>query len=141
MKFIKWEILKKTLRAFINTIKSGKVDIIGHLGNPGVPVDFEEVIKCALENDVLIEINNSSFTTSRVGSFSNCTEIALLCKKYGAKLIINSDAHFCTLIGEFTQAVNMLESIDFPEELIINKDPNQLLLKLKKKGKLEDLII
>ena len=90
-----------------------------------------------LENDVLIEINNSSFTTSRVGSYSNCTEIALLCKKYNAKLIINSDAHFCTLIGEFTEAINMLESIDFPEELIINKDPNEFLLRLKKKGKLK----
>ena len=52
---------------------------------------------------------------------------------------MNSDAHFCTLIGNFAKAVNMLESIDFPEELIINKDPNQLLLKLKKKGKLKDL--
>lgn len=128
-------------KAFINVIKSGKVDIIGHLGNPGVPVDFERIVKCAKEKDVLIEINNSSFTTSRAGSFSNCKEIALLCKKHNTKLIINSDAHFCTLIGEFTQAVNMLESIDFPEELIINKDPNELILRLKKKGKLQDLDI
>ena len=125
--------------AFINVIKSGKVDIIGHLGNPGVPVDFERIIKFAKEKDVLIEINNSSFTTSRVGSFSNCKEIALLCKKYNTKLIINSDAHFCTLIGKFTEAINMLESIDFPEELIINKEPNELLSRKKKKGKLQDL--
>lgn len=131
--------VEENTEAFINVIKSGKVDIIGHLGNPGVPVDFERIIKFAKEKDVLIEINNSSFTTSRVGSFSNCKEIALLCKKYDTKLIINSDAHFCTLIGEFTQAVSMLESIDFPEELIINKDPNELLLRLKKKGKLQDL--
>lgn len=130
---------EENTRAFLNVIKNGKVDIIGHLGNPGVPVKFEDVIKCAKENDVLIEINNSSFTTSRVGSFSNCTEIATLCKKLGAKLIINSDAHFCTHIGEFTQAVHMLESIDFPEELIMNKDPNELLLRLKKKGRLKDL--
>jgi len=131
--------IEENTRAFINTIQNGKAHIIGHLGNPGVPVNFEEVIKSALENDVLIEINNSSFTTSRVGSHSNCKQIALLCKKYGAKLIINSDAHFCTRIGEFTEAVNMLESIDFPEEFIINKDPKQLLLRLKKKGKLQDL--
>jgi putative hydrolase len=131
--------IEENTRAFINTIKSGKIDIVGHLGNPGVPVDSEKVVQCAAENDVLIEINNSSFTTSRVGSDSNCKQIALLCKEYGNKLIINSDAHFCTLIGEFTQAVNMLESIDFPEELIINKDPNELLLRLKKKGKLQDL--
>ncbi|AQR96928.1 MULTISPECIES: phosphatase [Clostridium] len=131
--------VEENTRAFINVIKSGKVDIIGHLGNPGVPVDFEKVIKCAKENEVLIEINNSSFTTSRIGSLGNCTEIAKLCKKHEATLIMNSDAHFCTLIGEFSEAVNMLESIDFPEELIINKDPNQLLARLKKKGKLQDV--
>jgi putative hydrolase len=131
--------VEENTRAFINVIESGKVDIIGHLGNPGVPVNFEEIINCAKEHDILIEINNSSFTTSRVGSFSNCKEIALLCKKYNTKLIINSDAHFCTKIGEFTEAINMLESIDFPEDLIINKDPKELLLRLKKKGRLQDL--
>lgn len=131
--------VEENTRAFINVIESGRIDIIGHLGNPGVPVNFDEIVKCAIKNDVLIEINNSSFTTSRVGSYGNCREIALLCKKYGAKLIINSDAHFCTLIGEFTAAVNMLESIEFPEELIINRDPDELLLRLKKKGKLKDL--
>jgi len=133
--------IEENTKAFINVIESGKVDIIGHLGNPDVPVDFEKIVKCAKDNDVLIEINNSSFTTSRIGSNGNCTEIAVLCKKYNSKLIINSDAHFCTLIGEFTEAIKMLESIDFPEELIINKEPNELLLRLKKKGKLQDLNI
>lgn len=131
--------IEENTRAFINVIKSGKIDIVGHLGNPKVPVNFEKVVKCAIENDILIEINNSSLTTSRAGSLSNCTEIASLCKKYGAKLIINSDAHFCTLIGEFTKASKMLESIDFPEEFIINTTPNELLLRLRKKGKLKDL--
>lgn len=131
--------MEENTRAFINVIKNGKIDIIGHLGNPGIPVDFEQIVISAKENDVLIEINNSSFTTSRPGSFSNCREIALLCKKYSTKLIINSDAHFCTKIGEFTEAVNMLESIGFPEELIINKDSKELLLKLKEKDKLQNL--
>ncbi|OOM06726.1 phosphatase [Clostridium saccharobutylicum] len=130
---------EENTKAFVNAIKSGKIDIIGHLGNPGIPVDYEKVVRCALENDVLIEINNSSFTTSRPGSSKNCTKIASLCKELGVKLIINSDAHFCTKIGEFTEAINMLESIDFPDSLIINKDPNELIIRLKKKGRLKDL--
>ncbi|ALP89588.1 MULTISPECIES: phosphatase [Clostridium] len=123
--------------AFINVIKSGKVDIIGHLGNPTVPVNFEEVIKCAKENNVLIEINNSSFTTSRIGSLGNCTKIAKICKEYGNTIIINSDAHFCTKIGEFTEAITMLESIDFPENYIINSNPDMLLALLREKGRLK----
>ena len=125
--------------AIINAMKRGKIDIIGHLGNPSVPVDLEEIVKCALENNILLEINNSSFTTSRLGSHINCKKLALLCKEYGVKMVINSDAHFCTRIGEFSEAIKMLESIEFPEDLIINKEPNDLLRMLKKKGKIEDV--
>lgn len=131
--------IEENTRAFIKTIESGKVDILGHIGNPQVPINFEEVIKCAKENNVLIEINNSSFTTSRVGSFENCSKVASICKEIGAKIIINSDAHFCTKIGEFTEACDMLESIDFPEELIINKEPKDFLKLLKSKGRLKDI--
>lgn len=130
---------KENTRAVINSIKSGKIDIVGHIGNPSVPVELEEIVKSALENNVLMEINNSSFTTSRLGSHSNCKKLALLCKEYDAKIVINSDAHFCTRIGEFSEAISMLESIDFPENLIINKDPNDLLRMLKNKGKLQDI--
>lgn len=131
--------IEENTRAFIKTIESGKVDILGHIGNPQVPINFEEVIKSAKEHNVLIEINNSSFTTSRVGSLENCTKVASICKKLGTKIIINSDAHFCTKIGEFKEACSMLKSIDFPEELIINKNPDEFLILLQSKGKLKDI--
>ncbi len=127
--------IDENTEAFMNVIKSGKVDIIGHLGNPKVPVDFEKVVRCAKEHNVLIEINNSSFTTSRIGSLGNCKKIAQLCKEYGNMIIINSDAHFCSKIGEFSEAVSMLESIDFPENRIINSNPDMLLDMLRKKGR------
>ena len=127
--------LEENTKAFINVIKSGKIDIVGHLGNPKIPVDFEKIVKCAKENNVLIEINNSSFTTSRVGSLGNCTKIAQLCKENGNMIIMNSDAHFCTKIGEFTEAVIMLESIDFPEERIMNSTPENMIDFLRSRGR------
>ena len=130
--------IKENTDAFINAIKKGKIDIIGHLGNPNVPVDFEKIIECAKENNVFIEINNSSLTTSRIGSLGNCTKIAKLCKEYDTMIVINSDAHFCTKIGEFTEAVNMLESIEFPQDKIINTNPDMFLDILREKGKLID---
>ncbi|MBE6071832.1 MAG: phosphatase [Clostridium butyricum] len=133
--------VEENTKAYVNAIKSGKIDIVGHPGNPMIPVNYEEIVKCAVENDVLIEINNSSFTTSRVGSLGNCTKIAELCKKYNATIVIDSDAHFCTKIGEFEEAINMLTSINFPDEFIINSEPEKLLKKLKNKGKLKDLEI
>ena len=127
--------LEENTEAFINVIKSGKIDIVGHLGNPKIPVDFEKIVKCAKENNVIIEINNRSFTTSRVGSLGNCTKIAQLCKENGNMIIMNSDAHFCTKIGEFTEAVNMLESIDFPEERIMNSTPENMIDFLRSRGR------
>lgn len=131
--------IDQNTQAYVNAIKSGKIDIVGHLGNPAIPVNYEEVVKCAKKHDVLIEINNSSFTTSRKGSLNNCRKIAELCKENKVTVVMNSDAHFCTKIGEFTEAVEMLKSIEFPDELIINSDPDQLLKKLTKKGKINNL--
>ncbi|MCV5745887.1 phosphatase, partial [Escherichia coli] len=36
--------------ALINVIKSGRVDALGHLGNPNFDFDFEQVLKCAKEH-------------------------------------------------------------------------------------------
>lgn len=35
----------------------------------------------------------------------------------------------------------MLKSVDFPDDLIINTKPEELLLRLKKKGKITDVNI
>ena len=87
----------------------------------------------------MVEINNSSLLgNSRRGSEINCKEIALLCKKIGTKIIVNSDAHISFAIGGFDKAIEMLEEIDFPEELIMN-EPNKLIKHFKNKSKLHDL--
>ena len=49
----------------------------------------------------------------------------LLCKKYRVSVIINSDSHFCTQIGNVDLALSMLREIDFPEDLIINADKDR----------------
>lgn len=130
---------EENIKVFVNVIKSGKIDIIGYFGNLGILVDYEKVVRCVLENDVLIEINNSLFIIFRLGSSKNCIKIVLLCKEFGVKLIINSDVYFCIKIGEFIEVINMLEFIDFLDSFIINKDLNELIIRLKKKGRLKDL--
>ena len=78
---------------------------------------------------------------SRIGSVPNCTEIVKLCKKHGVKIILGSDSHVCFTIGNFDKIQEILDSIDMPEELIINTDEKKLLTYLKSKGKLKDLVI
>ena len=126
--------------AILNVMdKYEKVEILGHLGNPNYALDYDAIIKKAKEKNIMVEINNSSLSgSSRVGSDVNCEKIALLCKEYGAKVILTSDAHINSKIGDFTKGIELFEKIDMPEELIMN-EPDKLIGHLKSKGRLMDL--
>lgn len=106
-------------RAWINVAKNPNVNVIGHSGLPKFKYDYKKVIPIFKKYNKLIEINNSSFTV-REGSKSNCKEIAQICKDCGAYIVVNSDAHFCTKVGHFENALEMLHEINFPEELVVN---------------------
>jgi putative hydrolase len=133
--------IEENTRALIGAIKNPYVDIIGHCGNPVFPIYEEEVVKAAKENDVLIEINNSSLPEngSRSGSLHICKKVARLCKDYGVKITIGSDAHCCFQIGRFEDAHKLLMDINMPQELIMNTESSKILKYLKNKGKLREL--
>ena len=52
----------------------------------------------------------------------NCLEIARACRRHGVLVAVNSDAHFSGDLGEVSAALKLLKEIDFPEELVINRD-------------------
>ena len=126
--------------AILNVMdKYEKVEILGHLGNPNYALDYEAIIKKANEKNIMVEINNSSLSgSSRVGSDVNCERIALLCKEYGTKVILTSDAHINSKIGDFNKGIELFKKIDMPEDLIMN-EPDKLINHLKSKGRLTDL--
>lgn len=121
--------------AFLKAMDNPNVHIIGHAGNPAFPIHAEALVKKAKEENILIEINNSSFIRSRIGSDKTCSKIARLCKENGVRIILNSDAHSCFHIGNFDAALKILNDINMPEELIINRSKTELLNYLKDKGK------
>ena len=132
--------LEENTNSILNAIsKNKKIEIIGHLGNPLYEIDYEAIVKKCFEENIMIEINNSSLSgNSRVGSDKKCIRVAELCKIYNTKIILSSDAHMCNYIGGFDDALKLLNSIDFPEELIMNPT-ERLIPHLKSKGRLKDL--
>lgn len=112
--------LEDNTRAIMKAMENDHVDIIGHPGNPIYPIDMEKIVKKAIETDTLIEINNSSFLSSRKGSHNNCRKIADLCNKLGAKVACGSDAHISFDIGRCDETEKILKSVNFDEELIVN---------------------
>ncbi|MBD1558726.1 phosphatase [Vibrio sp. S9_S30] len=122
--------------ALINVILSGRVDALGHLGNPSYDFDFNAVIQCAVENNVAIEINNTSLKgNSRAGSVERCTDIAVIAQKKGAFITTGSDAHFCMDVGDLNLAANLIERVGIAEEKVITHSPEQFLHFLTLRGK------
>ncbi len=113
-------------KALINTMKNPYVDVIVHSGNPRYPADYEKLVQAAVQYNVAIEINNSSLTFSRKGSLDNCREIAKLAGRLGAVVSLGSDAHWADHVGEFTQALQLVEEGKIPAERVLNTSVDRI---------------
>ncbi|WP_354623417.1 phosphatase [Psychromonas sp. MME2] len=127
--------LKENTRALIKSMESGVIQIIGHPGNPNYPVDQEEIVRAAKDNNVLLEINNSSFTHSRQGSAPFCSSLIELVDKHNGKISLGSDAHISFQVGIFDQAIEKLIALNFNEKNIISKTPERFVSFLGEHGK------
>lgn len=111
-------------RAYINAVSNPHVHCLGHIGQAKYPCDLERVVKAAKEYDKIIEINNSSLMGMRKGAPVLCRETIALCKKYGVKIAISSDAHEAEEIGIFNKSIEIAKEISFPDNLIVNNSVN-----------------
>ncbi len=125
---------EENTETILKAIKNHSFDIIAHPGDPTYPKNLEEIVKCASENGVAIEINSASGAGSRKGSNENCLETARLCKKYGAFVSVGSDSHFLTTIGNLNHAIDIINAADIPEEQVLNTDPLKVLKFLLARG-------
>lgn len=105
---------------YLGVAENPYVDVIGHCGQEAYAFDYERVLKKCKEYGKTVEINSHSFP-ARPGSDKNCVEIAKLCKKYEIPVVVSSDAHFFTQMGDFQPSLLLLEEIDFPEKLLMNR--------------------
>ena len=117
---------------WLNVIDNPNVDVLGHCGSPDYMFDVDRVIPYAKEKNVCVEINNHSFL-SRPQNIERCREIAIACKKYGAAVVVNSDAHFMGEIGIVPEAVKLLEEVGFPEDGIMNLNAERFIKYLSEK--------
>ncbi|WP_428775865.1 phosphatase [Vibrio sp.] len=122
--------------ALINTIKAGRCDALGHLGNPNFDFDFVPVLECAAQHNVAIEINNTTLRGhSRVGSVERCREIAQLGRDIGVYFTTGSDAHYCQDVGDLTLVSEMLEQVGVDPQKVVTHTPQQFLAFLQLRGR------
>lgn len=121
-------------QAMIAAMASGNVHMISHPGNPKFPVDIPAIAAAAAKYQVALEINNSSFVSSRVGSEQNCQAIAAAVRDAGGWLALGSDSHTAFTLGEFTECQKILDAVDFPQDRILNVTPQRFLSFLESRG-------
>ena len=108
---------------WLAVIENPDVDCLGHCGNPVFSMDAETVVKACAKHKKIIEINASSFLI-RPGSDKTCRNIAQLCKEYGVRIVVNSDAHSVWHVGELPVRSQCLKKLVFRRSLSLTLTRN-----------------
>lgn len=120
--------MKENTTAYLKVMENPYVNIIGHPDDGRYPVDYRALVEGAKEKGKVLELNNHSLDPKcfRRDARENDLKMLELCKEYSVPVIMGSDAHFDTLIGEFSIARKLLEEVSFPEELVLNRSVDAL---------------
>ena len=114
--------------AYVNAMKNPCVQIIGHPDDAQLPIDYDILVQAAKEQKVLLEINNTSLssTSFRQGARENYEELLRKCKEQEVMMVMGSDAHVDVDVGNNKRTSILVEECDFPEELIANTSYEKL---------------
>ena len=115
---------EKNTDNIISCMKNDKVFFISHPDDDHTPLNYERLVKAAKDNNVALEVNNSSFYKPeyRLNCVENYRTMLSFCMEYDVPIIVNSDAHDPSGVGDFKNAIKLLEEMNFKEELILNTD-------------------
>ena len=116
--------------AYIHAMDNPHVKIIGHADDGSFPTDYDELVAAAKEKDVLLELNNTSLLPDsyRKNARENCISLLSYCQKYNHQILLTSDSHGRSHLGDFTCAENLLNEVGFPEHLVIRSSEQFLQL-------------
>ncbi len=127
---------EENTRAYLKAMENPFIHIIGHPDDGRYPVDYDALARGAAEQQVLLEVNNSSLAPGsyRADSAEHYRAMLTACKKYHTPVVIDSDAHVDLDVAVHSLAHQLLSEMDFPEELVVNARP-ALLKKYLNYGK------
>ena len=116
--------VKELEEAYLNALDNPYVKIIGHLDRGPFEIDYEKIILKAKEKNVVIELNRHSLNLEAFYK-ERLIKIAQICNRLKVPVTIDSDAHFCSEVGNVGIVFDLLEEINFDKTLILNTDINK----------------
>lgn len=115
--------------AMIKAIEKYPVNIIAHPYRLDFPIIVEEVSKVTLLHNTLLEINNSIFGTTEYNPndelILETRKMITVSKQNGGKLIVGSDAHIASEVGDDSNILKYWKTLELDNSLFISS-VNQL---------------
>lgn len=120
-------------RAYIEAMKHPQIMLIGHCDDPRYPADYPLLVEAAKEYRVLLEINEASLMPGgyRGDTRETILQILRCCRKQQHPVVLSSDSHGPSRVGDFTWGKRILEEARFPMDLVLNYRLTSLLPYLK----------
>lgn len=87
---------------------------------------LKRIIDYAKENDIWLEVNESTIVVNDGGATQRLYSWLRYAKENGNKIYLGTDAHYCDEVGVFHNVLYMLNDLEYPKELILNCNLNQL---------------
>lgn len=87
---------------------------------------FADMVTLAKDKNILLEVNEASLGRNTGGDGDRLRYWIRLARDNGNKIYLGSDAHFAARVGNFTNALELLNAVDYPAELILNCNADQL---------------
>lgn len=112
----------------IACMKHPKVCLVSHPDDDHTPLDYPALVQAAKAYHVALEVNNSSLIKQdqRLHAVENYRTMLALCMEYGVPIVVSSDAHDPSWVGECSLACALLEELAVPDALILNNDVQKL---------------
>ena len=116
--------IEQNTTAMIKAIEKYPIHIIAHPYRLDFPIFVRDVVSVASSHNVLLEINNPIFRDTRHNSNNELIlktrEMVTFCKQIGAKLIIGSDAHIASEVGDDSNILYHWKALGLDNSLIIS---------------------
>lgn len=81
---------------------------------------LKKIVDYAKENDIWLEVNESSIVVDEGGSVDRLYQWLKYAKENKNKIYLGTDAHYCLEVGKFENVIHLLNDLEYPRELILN---------------------
>ncbi len=107
---------------YIRAMNHKNVRFIGHMDDGRYPADYQKVLQTAKTKGIYPEINNMSLVPEayRTNGHANSREILEICKVLELPVLLSSDSHGKSQVGNMEYIFPLLKEVNFPQELILN---------------------